>query len=232
MHTLPKSSHAARHSLKSDGSPNDKDIINGLAGNDVIYAGEATDKVYGGQGDDEIHGGQSADELYGQAGIDTIFGDENADDIWGGSGADFLYGNGGNDILDGGSGNDTIAGGDGDDLLIGGYGADTLAGGLGADTFRYRSKLDTGDSISGFAAGDLIDLRFLQMEGGRATGDLGGWDGALTTAGVLITSFGVGFKAVGADTFLYVDVDGDKLADLEIKFVGISQINHSDLLFF
>ncbi|MCF2515414.1 Ig-like domain-containing protein, partial [Sphingomonas sp. G124] len=77
--------------------------------------------------------------------IGTVF----ADTLTGSSGNDILRGDGGNDILDGAGGNDT---------LVGGTGADTLTGGLGNDTFVLSTPLNAVDSITDYAAGDIVDI--------------------------------------------------------------------------
>jgi len=83
--------------------------VNGLGGNDTIYASSFAVAGLGFTG------------YYGGTGADTLIG---------GSVAVKLYGDGGNDHL---------IGGDGADTLVGGIGVDTLTGGLGDDTFYVRS---------------------------------------------------------------------------------------------
>ena len=200
--------------LKSDGTAQDKDIINGYGGNDTINAGDATDKVYGGDGNDIINGGDQVDSLYGQAGNDTIHGDAFGDTIYGGSENDFLYGDIGDDQIFGGSGIDTIAGGDGADIIVGGYGADTLTGGLGGDTFRFLNSFDTGDTINDFshAEGDKIDFAALY------SGTLGFTSGTTTLAAHSAISF---YDADTSQTIVQVDTDGVvTTAELQIQLTG------------
>jgi hypothetical protein len=83
--------------------------VNGLGGNDTIYASNFAVAGLGFTG------------YYGGTGADTLVG---------GSVAVKLSGDGGNDHL---------VGGDGADTLVGGIGVDTLTGGLGDDTFYVRS---------------------------------------------------------------------------------------------
>lgn len=145
----------------------DHNIINGLAGNDNIYAGI---------GDDIVYGGDGADKLYGQDGEDYLFGD---------AGNDRLYGGQGNDILDGGAGVDVadfesavtamyvdlqlgVAAGDGDDTLInienvaGSSHNDTILGNSVANTIGGKNGNDTikggsgNDVLYGDAGNDLI----------------------------------------------------------------------------
>ena len=59
-----------------------------------------------------------------------------SDTIHGGTGDDIIYGQGGDDILYGDDGNDIIYGGAGDDKLYGGDGNDLLHGGSGNDTLE------------------------------------------------------------------------------------------------
>lgn len=74
---------------------NDSNLMQGLAGDDTLFAMG---------GNDQLEGGAGADQLYGGNGS--------------GSGS-------GNDILIGGDGNDTLVGEDGDDSLAGGAGNDS-----------------------------------------------------------------------------------------------------------
>ena len=95
---------------------NDRDSVDGGAGNDTISTGDDRDTITGGTGDDVI-----------DAGIDD----------------DWVDGGDGDDILTGEAGDDSLFGGQGDDLLSGGADDDTLDGGDGADTFE--TDRDGGD---------------------------------------------------------------------------------------
>ena len=75
---------------------NDKDLIDGGAGNDSIKGNIGDDELYGGSGNDVIYGGVDNDLLSGDAGNDTLYG---------GSGNDtFLFA----DALDAATNIDTI----------------------------------------------------------------------------------------------------------------------------
>ncbi len=146
-----------------DGSPDDdRDLVDGGAGNDTILTGDDADTIYGGIGDDSIDSGIDADEVYG------------------GAGQDYIDANLGSDYVDGGDGDDTIIAGIdafsdyvGDDpnlpngLLIDPAtglpalsdpntedGKDTVIGGAGND---YIVTGDDADSIEGGADNDTID---------------------------------------------------------------------------
>ncbi|MEG4803848.1 phosphatase PAP2 family protein [Microcoleus sp. ARI1-B5] len=113
------------------------DTINGLEGNDIIYAKS---------GDDFLEGGAGKDKICGDPGNDTIFGGADEDIIWGGKGNDLMFGNSGNDTLYGGAGSDTISGGEGDDIFA-------IAKGNGGPTAA------TADYITDFGSGnDKIQL--------------------------------------------------------------------------
>ena len=171
------------------GDPNDFDNLGNPAGQNISStATNGPDTLYGGGGNDTINAGSGNDTVYG------------------GSGNDAINGNNENDTLYGGSGNDTILGSNNDDILVGGYGADTLTGGNGNDTFRYLSNLDTGDTITDFAAGEKIDL------GAFAPSS---FVGLLASAGAVGPNE-VGYMSNAGVTTIYVDTDGVAGADLEI----------------
>jgi Ca2+-binding RTX toxin-like protein len=80
-------------------------------------------------------------------------------------GNDTVTGSLGNDVLIGFNGADTINGNDGIDTITGGLGVDTLGGGAGNDIFRDLKANITGDTITDFADGDLIDITNLKSAG-------------------------------------------------------------------
>ncbi|MEP1898404.1 MAG: cadherin-like domain-containing protein [Ascidiaceihabitans sp.] len=149
-----------------DGTPeaeNDRDFVDGGAGNDTISTGDDRDTIVGGTGDDVIDGGIDDDVITGDEGDDRIVGGEGSDDIQGGIGNDTIYA--GNDpdlgldnlnIEDDGSnpfgpdlrpdnGIDTVSGGEGDDVIFGADDADILMGDEGNDFIDGEIDDDTID---------------------------------------------------------------------------------------
>jgi Ca2+-binding RTX toxin-like protein len=124
---------------------NGSDIINGTAGNDLIFALGGSDVVNGKGGDDCIVGDAGSDALNGDGGNDTILGGDNNDSITGNAGSDALYGNGGNDSLNGNNGNDDLFGGAGNDSLRGNADNDDLYGESGNDSLNGNEGTDTAD---------------------------------------------------------------------------------------
>ncbi|MFZ2452128.1 MAG: calcium-binding protein, partial [Methylovulum miyakonense] len=132
-------------------------IINGLAGNDTIYAGNLNDTVDGGEGGDAI---------VGNAGNDKVTG---------GLGDDNLDGRLGNDTLNGGDGNDILVGGLGNDTLTGGYGDDSMQGNDGNDTYFiakadgqdiiYNYDVDAGVDMINFTDVSLLELTGISLSG-------------------------------------------------------------------
>ena len=129
----------------------DANIVDGLAGDDVIYTGVGDDLIYGragndtlyGQdGDDILSGEDGDDDLRGGNGNDFLRGDSGVDILRGESGDDILYGGADNDILKGGADNDELRGENGDDNLQGEDGNDTLLGGIGNDQLRGHNGND------------------------------------------------------------------------------------------
>jgi hypothetical protein len=133
----------------------------------------------------------------------VLRGTEGEDRLRGRADGDDLAGRSGNDRLFGLAGDDTLAGGAGDDVLNGGAGRDLMRGGSGSDTFRFApGDAAGGDTVAGFGAGDMIDLR--------------GYGGLRFVA----TPDGAG-PAVWIDgAALRIDTTGDGLADETILFDG------------
>jgi VCBS repeat-containing protein len=229
-------------SANIDGTGNGlNNALTGNAGANLLDGGGGADTMAGGAGDDTYivdNGGDSILES-GGGGTDsvrssvsfnlgaftslenlTLTGGGNIDGT--GSGAsNILTGNGGNNVLDGQGNPDTLVGGAGDDTLIGGLGNDRFEGGTGADSLVFgqnndaaifNSLLEAGDVVSGFSTSgvsqDFIDLDALFDGLGVAAAD---------RAGRVI------LVAAGADTQLWIDSDGDTIADAQLlTFVGIS----------
>ena len=168
-----------------EGTPeaeNDRDFVDGGAGNDTITTGDDRDTVIGGTGDDVIDGGIDDDVIEGGDGADRIVGGEGSDEIDGGIGNDTIYAgldpdSGVSDVVnieDDGSnplfgadlrpdnGIDTVHGGEGDDVIFGADDADFLYGDEGNDLIfgeidnDYIEGGDGEDSLSGGQGDDTI----------------------------------------------------------------------------
>jgi Ca2+-binding RTX toxin-like protein len=136
----------------------DRDVVDGGAGDDTILTGDDVDIIHGGAGDDSIDAGLDDDTIHAGDGDDFVVGGEGSDVIEGGGGDDLIYGGldpsfpdslnirddgsdgppdpdptNGMDVIDGGDGNDTIHGQDDDDILRGGAGDDVLDGDIDDD---------------------------------------------------------------------------------------------------
>ena len=226
--------------------------VGGSSFNDVLSGTDGDDTLLGEAGDDMLTGGAGADYLDGGDGFDRA---SYATDTTGisinlttgiGSGGsatnDFLAsieaidGGIGDDIILGAAGNvaEEFNGNGGDDVLTGLDGADRLSGGTGADVFVYTAASD-----STLADGDMI-LDFAQAEADRI--DLSGIDALSGTAGdQAFTFLGAGaFTGAGGEvraiiqsgqTLILADLDGDRLADMQITLAGVtSALSASDFI--
>ena len=99
---------AAQINVTGAESANDRIVIRGLAGDDVIEASG-------------VSAGAMALTLDGGDGDDILIGGAGNDILLGGDGDDVLIGNDGDDVLDGGAGDDIIIGGAGNDIEIQGF---------------------------------------------------------------------------------------------------------------
>lgn len=166
-----------------EGTPaaeDERDLVDGGAGNDTISTGDDRDTIIGGAGDDVIDGGIDDDEITGDDGADRIVGGEGNDAILGGEGNDTIFaGNdpvlgldqlnieddgsnpfgpdlrpdNGRDTVDGGAGDDVIFGADDDDVLFGGSGNDTIDGEIDDDIIDGGTG---NDSLLGGQGNDTI----------------------------------------------------------------------------
>ncbi|MQW89622.1 M10 family metallopeptidase [Sinorhizobium saheli] len=161
------------------------------------------------------------ENIMGGSAGDTITGNQAANTLWGYAGNDTLNGETGNDALYGGLGNDKIRGGGGNDRILGEAGSDHLSGGTGADTFVFKTL---SSSTAVLTDRDTI-YDFLASESDRV--DLSAIDADTATSGNQAFLF-VGTAAFGgkkgelryvrdtSDTYIYGDVNGDKVADFAI----------------
>jgi Ca2+-binding RTX toxin-like protein len=208
------------------------DYMEGNDGNDVYLVDNVGDSVVelGGEGTDEVYSflssytlGSNVENLTNNVAGSTFHGIGNGLDnvLYGQSGVDTLEGLGGNDTIRGNVGADVLDGGADDDLLIGGSGADTLTGGSGNDNFRigyYESGTGSAaDRITDFASGDVVDVSGWDADtgtGGDQAFTFIGGAAFSSTAGELRTTFD------GVNTWVQGDINGDAVADFEIRFDG------------
>ena len=131
-----------------------------------------------------------------------------------------------------------ITGNAGANVIIGGAGADTFTGGAGADTFRFTALSDStaaaGDHIVDFSGkkgmrpqGDKIDLS--AIDANSATG--------ANEAFTLVNKFNghagqayFSYDAHAGTTDVYLDVDGDKAADMVIHLDGHVTLTSADFI--
>ncbi|MBW9064653.1 hypothetical protein JNB71_15140 [Rhizobium herbae] len=141
-----------------------------------------------------------------------------SDNIFGGEYSDALFGFSGNDYLSGGRGDDALSGGSGADKLLGGLGVDHLLGGAGNDTFVYTSALQSNsrvglDTVSDLTIGDKIDLSDIDANTGTAGNQAFSFIGTTTFHG---KAGELRFEKKASDTYIYGDVNGDKVADFAL----------------
>ena len=192
------------------------DRINGLGGNDTIWAKAGNDTINGGGGNDFVHGGEGNDVITDTEGDDLIWGDggddfinagDGLDQVFGGVGNDTLYGGGGADVIEGGVGDDTIYGDNGatpslaevsgDDVIAGGEGNDTIYGGGGNDIIDGGEGNDVihgGAGLDGMAGGMGNDL-FVMDAADNGTGNA--MDGGLGDDTVDYSASNGGLPPVG-----------------------------------
>ena len=219
----------------------------------MIDGGPGIDTITGGSGNDTIIGGPGADLLGGGGGFDTLtyefstgpvtydyrdqLGTSNRgdaqDDATSGfevvvltSFGDVYVGGLVPLVVHAGPGNDMLTAGSARDTLFGDLGQDTLIGSASPDTFAFASVTDSlpnaPDIIRAFGLGDRIDLSaidanlyragdqaFRLLASGRFTG----------TAGELILT------KSGGNTFVSLDIDGDRVADCVIMIVGTPNLD-------
>ena len=180
-------------------------LVSGLMGG-VSSGHRANPAVLNAALADEAH------NLIGSSGGDTYTGTRFSDRI---------TGNGGNDVLLGAKGNDRILGSAGNDKLTGGAGADDLWGGAGADTFIFTSVSDSKvssagrDSIFDFSLKEKDKISLSAIDANT----LKGGNQAFTFVGTKAFSGHAGelrYDKKASDTYVYGDVNGDKVADFAI----------------
>jgi Ca2+-binding RTX toxin-like protein len=176
-----------------------------------------------------ILGTDGADAKLGPNGEDNTF------ILFGGN--DSAFGGDQQDFMNGGSGNDNLGGGAGNDTLIGSGGSDSMTGGSGADIFQYFGLedspvgVDKRDVIFFFEKGvDKIDLQFVDAN----TQVLGDQDFTFIRASSFSGKAGqlrADHNPLTGNMLVEADVNGDKLADMQIELIGISpNFNKTDFV--
>ncbi len=172
--------------------------VGGALGTPVLFSQIKPFKIKGSNRADKLKGTRKADKILARSGNDIVTAGGGNDLVQGVAGNDNLKGGGGNDSLVGGAGNDTLVGQGGNDVLAGGAGDDVLNGGGGKNMYVFSSLNDGIDTILGFKATDVIDLRGILNQGAFASGG---------TAFARLSEF-VKLAAVGSDTQVLIDLDG------------------------
>ena len=203
--------------------------LNDLA--NTYGGGAAADTAFGQAGDDMLYGRGGDDLLLGGDNADRLFGDAGQDSLNGQAGNDMLYGGADTDQLVGGSGNDTLYGEAGSDSIDGGSGIDQLYGGAGGDVFTFNN----GDSGATVATADII------RDYSRAQGDFislqridaiaGGANDAFSFIGTAAFSNVAGqlrYEVVGGETRVLGDIDGNGVADVVIRIIGVHTLTTAD----
>jgi Ca2+-binding RTX toxin-like protein len=220
---------------------NANDLLAGGASNDSLYGEAGTDTLQGGNGNDNLIGGDGADTLDGGVGTDAANYAESLAAVTvnlaaGGSvepGAGTGGAAAGDTLLSvesvvGSAASDTITGYTGANGLWGMDGNDVLTGGGGADAFLYNTIADSSvagsgrDSINDFshAEGDKIDLSAIDADGNAGNGDT-----AFTGAGHELR-----VVAVTGGQMVLADVNGDKVADMQINVVSAAALVSGDFV--
>ncbi|HGF7154289.1 TPA: type I secretion C-terminal target domain-containing protein, partial [Vibrio mimicus] len=224
-----------------------KDILDGGAGNDILFGDSVVFSGIVGQGYEAIQnyvanklGEENVSDFQVHQYIsqhtsefDISANNHQDDRLTGGLGNDILFGQGGNDYLDGGvgkdtlyggKGSDTLIGGDDDDILIGGLGNDILTGGEGEDLFKWVDRdLDgSKDRITDFTIGeDKIDLSDLFSDESRTLDQL------LNSHVIEITEKGQDSEIVinkSVTEHVTIQLDGVSATDLINNLSSIIQI--------
>ena len=170
----------------------------------------------------------TATQLLGNADANRLFGNASDNYIDGGDGNDTVSGGAGNDNVFGNAGADTLRGDAGDDVIDGGAGRDIVFGGEGADLFVFSGSDFSGTTL---ATADWI-RDFSQADGDTIALNLGGSGTFIGTAAFSGVAGEVRFQAQGtANTMVYIDSDGDMIADYAIRLTGVLDLTSDDIQF-
>lgn len=140
----------------------------------------------------------------------------------------------GNNIFFGTSSRDTLNGGMGNDTIAGNGGVDSLTGGTDADIFDYNYSSDSGvgmgnrDIITDFETGEdqinTSDFISFTLVSSNATAGNGLSD--LTASGAAE----IAWEQTDGSTIIYLDTNGDGIANNEIELLGNINLQHIDFV--
>ncbi|MDT0681201.1 calcium-binding protein [Roseicyclus sp. F158] len=218
------------------------DILDGGAGADILIGGDGTDtatyesattRVIVDLQNDAFATGDAVGDTFQSIEIweagdwsDQLRGG-NGDDVFrGGKRSDRLYGRGGDDVLDGGQGVDALFGNSGADILTGGGDAGQR------DRFIFFAATDSrpgqSDTITDFVSGiDRIEISRFDADTGVAGNQAFDLIGRSAFSG---TAAELRYDYIDGDTHVLADMDGDGLAEFELKLLGLHTLGDGDFL--
>ncbi len=234
---------------------NGNDLLIGGDGDDILNGGNGNDTLNGGNGNDILNGGDGQDTMDGGDGDDIFIVDDAGDVITDTSGIDQVQtiisftlpegfenlqftglqsgllgqGNSGNNTMQNNDAGGELQGGVGNDRFEDGAGRDVFVGGQGADTFDF-SQLQNGVLRLGevldfsVARGDKIDVSKIDANGNPLDGNQ-----SFSFVGEQDFS-GVAGELRFSQRLLQGDINGDGVADFEIKLVGVLELKQDDIL--
>ena len=213
------------------------------AGGLRLTGNELANSLWGGSGIDTLTGGAGDDRYYVQTlGDRVVEGANGGNDLIVSSisyslastpDVESLAGSGTTGLrLTGNALRNNISGTTGADILTGGGGADTLRGGVDTmrDTFVFTAVTDSlrgvgRDTVSNFTSGsDVIDLSAIDPNAGLVGNQNFGFAGLTATAMSIWTATAAG------SLWVYADVTGDRVADMEIRLLGVATVVAADFL--
>lgn len=227
------------------------EAVNGSNYADLIHGDAGANTLKGFGGNDTLNGGAGADRMDGGAGTDLVtYQDASGGvrvDLQAGLGfsgdargdilvsVEALTGSTFVDLLLGDAGANTLRGLDGDDQLVGRGGVDQLYGGAGADRFVYSSIADSSagpgnrDLIRDLsrAQGDVIDLSRIDAAPGIAGDQPFSFLGTNAFTG---DAGQIRYITAASYRVVEVDLNGDRLADMQIQIQGAGGLIASDFI--
>lgn len=178
------------------------------------------------EGADTITGIQIAEVIYALGGNDAVSAGRGADLVYGGAGDDRLLGGQGDDRLYGQSGQDTVTGGADMDVMYAGVDrnrdvfifasvAESVVGERRDVIHEFKPRISAKDKT-----GDVIDL--LQIDANTGTAATG--DQAFRFSGTTAKANSVWYSAGQDGVIVRGDVNGDAVADFEIRLANVSTL--------